>query len=351
LITIFEGSQMENLIAEDATARGSLLLAASLVVLFLVWRVTIRLNAANAFLSKYLWGGAIVDLILFPASTYGIGNLVVEFLDKIGLTSMERVAQHAAELLIFLSIASGFARLAEVWILLQERGGHRTKLSQIARSALYGTCLFVGILVFLTVNGYSPKELYISTGAVAALLAFAMQQTLGDLFSGIALSIEKPFRIGDWLRFSDGTEGEVIDVNWRSTHLREWDNSTFVVPNSQLARENFKNLYGSTHQFAPWYNVRVSGDADPAEIKKLLEHAALKCGAVLQEPAPIARLIDGTTIPYTYMVWVHFRNYPSMFVGREQLYSEIHYALRSAGLGVASEIQEIRLHTATQTKE
>ena len=142
----------------------------------------------------------------------------------------------------------------------------------------------------------------------------------------------------------------MIDINWRSTRLREWDNSTFVVPNSQLARESFKNLYGAKHLYAPWYNVCVNGDADPGQVKAILEKAALKCNAVLRNPAPIARLVDGKTIPYTYMVWVHFKNYPEMFVGREELYSQIHYALREAGLGIAAEIQEIR-HRPVETSQ
>jgi small-conductance mechanosensitive channel len=202
--------------------------------------------------------------------------------------------------------------------------------------------LFVALIVFSMANDYAPTELYISTGAFAALVAFAMQQTLGDLFSGISLSIERPFKIGDWLRFNDGTEGEVIDINWRATRLRGWDNTTFIMPNGQLARQSFTNLHGPNHLYAPWYYTRISGEADPNQITKLLETAAQRCETVLSNPAPVARLTDGEKVPYTYMVWVHFRNYPAMFAGREELYTEIRKELLDAGLQLASDIQEVR---------
>lgn len=152
------------------------------------------------------------------------------------------------------------------------------------------------------------------------------------------------------MRFGDGTEGEVTDINWRATRLRGWDNTTYVVPNGQLARQSFTNLHGPDHVFAPWYFVRVSGDADPQEVKELLEAAARRCQTVLSSPAPVARLTDGATVPYTYMVWVHFQNYPTMFAGREDLYREIRASLLGAGLQLAAEIQEVRFRNADECR-
>ena len=290
--------------------------------------------------------------LLLPIAAYGAGWFAAEVLGILGFSKGERIAVQATELLIYLAIASGCARLIEVWLVAQNADGSDTKLSQLSRGALYGVSLVVALIVFFMVNDYEPTELYVSTGAIAALVAFAMQQTLGDLFSGISLSIEKPFKIGDWLRFNDGSEGEVTDINWRATRLRGWDNTTFIMPNGQLARQSFTNLHGPNHLYAPWYYIRISGEADPNQIKKLLETAARRCESVLSNPAPVARLTDGEKVPYTYMVWVHFRNYPEMFAGREELYTEIRAALLNADLQLASDIQEVRFrpmeHSASE---
>lgn len=329
---------VQDKIAEPQSAVFGLLL----VAVFLFWTSIKRMTAVRDFERNHLWGFAVVDFVVLPAAAFGLGQLLGKALGAIGLGAAERFATNVTELLVALGLAAGVARVIEVWLLEQNRTGRRRKLSALARSALFGVCLLVGLLVFLIANDYAPTELYVSTGAAAAILAFAMQQTLGDLFSGIALSIERPFEIGDWLRFSDGMEGEVTDINWRATRLRGWDNTTFIVPNGQLAHQSFTNLHGPDHLFAPWYFVRVTGEADPRTVKDLLEAAAARCDSILPEPAPVARLTDGATVPYTYMVWVHFPNYPSMFAGREDLYREIRAALLQAGLQLAAEIQEVR---------
>lgn len=319
-----------------------MMIAVLFVTLPLGYWLAKRLKPVKMLVRRYLWGSAFLDFVFLPAAALGTGQLLQWLLRLVGLTDWSRATVEVAELLFYLAVASGSARLIEVWILSSSPEDGEVKLSQLSRGGLYGLSLFVGLVAFVSSNGYAPTEFYVSTGAIAAILAFAMQQTLGDLFAGIALSIERPFRIGDWLRFADGTEGEVTDINWRATRLRSWDNTTYVVPNGQLSRQSFTNLHGKKHRFAPWYLVRVTGEADPVVVKDLLETAARRCSVILPTPPPVARLMDGTTIPYTYMVWVHFANYPTMFAGREELYREIHYALQAAGLQTAAEIREIR---------
>ncbi len=325
------------------------LLAVSLLMVFVLWTLLKQFRPAQDLLRRLPWGSAAIDIVLFPAAVYGFGRLVEVIFNRMGLADWQGAVREVTELLITLALTSGIARLIELWLLSRgtqsTQGKRGAKLSQLVRTGLFGVCLFIGLIIFLALNDYAPTELYVSTGAIAALVAFAMQQTLGDLFSGIALSIEKPFQIGDWLRFSDEKEGEVTDINWRATRLRGWDNTTFVVPNGQLARQSFTNLHGPDHVFAPWYLVRVAGEADPQNVKKLLEQAAKSCEFALRDPAPIARLMDGASNPYTYMVWVHFPNYPTMFAGREQLYREIHRTLQSEGLKIATDIPEIRHRT------
>lgn len=332
---------MDENLADLTSLQSGMPVAASLFVVLVLWILAKQLRFAQAFFSKHLWSAAFIDLVLFPASAYAIGLLVTRLLGAVGFENLQGVARVSSELLLFLALAYGVARLVEAWVLSKAQDGRRAQLSGIARSALYGVCFIFGLLAFVIANDYAPTELYVSTGALAALVAFAMQKTLGDLFSGIALSIEKPFEIGDWLRLDDGTEGEVVDINWRATRLRGWDKTTCVVANGHLSQGRFTNLHGRNHLFAPWYLLRVSGDADPLRVKALLEDAAARCETVLRDPAPVARLMDGATIPYTYMVWVHFENYPAMFAGREELYREIHYGLRAAGLKTAAEIREI----------
>ncbi|PLX48134.1 MAG: mechanosensitive ion channel protein MscS [Desulfobulbaceae bacterium] len=227
-----------------------------------------------------------------------------------------------------------------------ERRSHPQAVPGLLHGVITGTCLLIGLGVFFWVQGYSLTGVWISTGLATALLGFALQQTLGDFFSGVALSLEGAFRVGDWLRLDDGTEGQIIDINWRATWLHGWDNTTYVIPNARLASQGFKNLHGQHHRYRPWYFVKIPAEVDPRLAKELLLEAVYNCKHNLKYPAPVVRLTDASTLPYTYMVWVHFANYPAMFRGREELYREIHYVLARAGVTPAVNVQEWRTRRA-----
>ncbi|MEM1313599.1 MAG: mechanosensitive ion channel family protein [Pseudomonadota bacterium] len=311
--------------------------ALGLVALLLLAR---RVPEIRARLARHRWAAALAVIALAPLSAGAVGDLVYDAARASGSARLAANARFGAAFAIALAFSAALGRLAELWLLSGGKGRDGA-LPQLERNLLYGFALFAGGFVFLAVEGHSPAELYLSTGAVAAVLAFMLQQTLGDLFSGIALSLERPFRLGDWLRLDDGSEGQVIDLNWRATRLRGWDNATLVVPNSVLARQGFHNLHGAGHRHSPWYHVRLPGEVDPRLAKALLLEAALRCARTLSDPLPVVRLVDAATLPYTYMVWVHFPSYPANFAGREELFREVHYALKSAGIQASPTVEEI----------
>jgi small-conductance mechanosensitive channel/CRP-like cAMP-binding protein len=318
-------------------------LAAATVLLLVFWLFAKRTALLKQISENHPVKSAMIDLIAAPLMILLIGNFAQNLFAVYSVTDTSDRIFDLVLLALLLSTAWCLARLFELFF-VATRGTEGTPyLPGLQRGLLFTGALFVGVALFIYLQGYSITGLYISTGAVAALLAFAMQQTLGDLFSGIALSIEHPFKLGERIRLADGSEGKVVDINWRATRLLAWDNSTLVVPNSELAKQGFTNLHGSDHLYAPWYEVKIPADVDPRLARALLLEAALRCEKVLKDPLPLVRLIDASTIPYTYMIWVHFSNYPSMFAGREQLFQEIHYALKDVGAQVSPSINE--LHT------
>lgn len=327
----------------DLFVENSPWVALVVLVLLSVLLFAKRTTFLRDLIQKYPIKIALFELIAVPAMLLLVGSLGQKFLRLNGIEEFSRYLTDATMFGLFLAIAWCLARLLELFFLSNRAEDSETYLPRLQRGLLFGGFLFVGLASFIYVKGYSITGLYISTGAVAALLAFAMQQTLGDLFSGIALSIEHPFKLGERIRLADGSEGKVIDINWRATRLLAWDNSTLVVPNSELAKQGFVNLHGFDHLYAPWYEVSVPAEVDPRLAQAILLEAALKCNRVMKDPLPLVRLIDATTVPYRYMIWVHFPNYVSMFAGREQLFQEIHYALKNIGAQVSPGIHE--LHT------
>ncbi|WP_245537385.1 mechanosensitive ion channel family protein [Thiocystis violascens] len=274
---------------------------------------------------------ALADLVLIPALLFLGWNLLNLVVRELGLTELDDAIQTGALVVGYLVGAWLLAHLIEV--LLRKRAGGMLpdQLPKLVVGLIYVVLMLFGLGLFMWQQGYSFAGIWVSTGVAAGVLGLALQRTLGDLFSGIALGIERPFKLGDWVELRDGTVGQVIDLNWRATWLRGWDNATHVIPNARMAGEPLKNLHDDQHLFAPWYFVQIPAEIDPRFATALILDAALRCESVLKFPYPIVRLADASTVPYKYMVWVHLKNYPAVFRGREELFREIHWALQRAG--------------------
>jgi small-conductance mechanosensitive channel len=80
-------------------------------------------------------------------------------------------------------------------------------------------CIYVcsGLAMMGFVFGLSLQGIVATSGVLAIVLGLALQKTLGDIFSGLSLSVEKPYDVGDAILLEGGVEGEVIEINWRST--------------------------------------------------------------------------------------------------------------------------------------
>nr|VFK25128.1 MAG: Mechanosensitive ion channel [Candidatus Kentron sp. LFY] len=90
-----------------------------------------------------------------------------------------------------------------------------------------------GIIAF--VFDYRITGLLATSGLLAMIIGLAIQTNLSNIFSGIAVNLERPFRIGDWVKLADFDEGKVVNVTWRSVRIRTPNNHIISIPNSTAA--------------------------------------------------------------------------------------------------------------------
>lgn len=188
--------------------------------------------------------------------------------------------------------------------------------------------------------------LLVSTGIVAAALGLALQSVLSDFFSGLAITLENPYRVGDWIELKDGTVGKVMDITWRSTRLLSWNNSIYVVPNNVAASSVIHNYNLPDKSYALWIYVSIDSDIPYDIVQQLLLEAALTCKSVLRHPAPVVRISDATTQPFKYMIYVYFEDFHSRWAGRSELFSNIQSCLSRAGISPTAAKYEIATREA-----
>ena len=96
-----------------------------------------------------------------------------------------------------------------------------------------------------------------------------MQDTLGNLFAGLAIQIEKPFRVGHWVRIAD-IDGLVSEITWRATRSGRRSGNFVIVPNSKLADDIIINYSEPTPETRIEVEVGVSYDALPNDVKAVI---------------------------------------------------------------------------------
>lgn len=150
--------------------------------------------------------------------------------------------------------------------------------------------------VWLRLSGVDPSQLFATSALITAVLAFSMQDTLGNVLGGVALQLDNSLRVGDWVKIDD-VSGQVTDVHWRYTAIETRNRELVVVPNSWLMKNRFTVLRAPVDALYAWRRTvlfNVEAGADPELVIHALERCILDAEMpnVLTEPAPSAILLD-----------------------------------------------------------
>lgn len=149
--------------------------------------------------------------------------------------------------------------------------------------------LFVVIgLIALRAIGLEPGQLLTTSALLTAVLGLSMQDTLGNLFAGLALQGQQTVGVGDWVRYSDGPDGigEVTEINWRATHLLTTSRVQVIVPNSVLARAVVRNFSRPTRVVRRETELVLPFSVSPERARSLSLAAIRDLDGVLDEPEP-----------------------------------------------------------------
>jgi small-conductance mechanosensitive channel/CRP-like cAMP-binding protein len=135
-----------------------------------------------------------------------------------------------------------------------------------------------------------------TSAIITAVLAFAMQDTLGNVLGGLAIQLDNSVRVGDWIQV-DQLSGRVIDIRWRSTAIETRDWQTVVIPNSQLMKNRFTILgrrEGAPLQWRRGIRFMIDPAVPPARVIALLEEEMreIMIANVARAPAPSCVLLD-----------------------------------------------------------
>jgi CRP-like cAMP-binding protein len=174
-----------------------------------------------------------------------------------------------------------------------------------------------------------------------------LRNTIADLFAGIALGIERPFRIGDWIETTPGggpfSAGRVVEINWRATRLIARSGASVVVPNGLLAAQRLINYSGE----AGGYRVTLAVPLDPAvpvrRAERLLLAGALDAARGIPGLAPDVQFQDFADGTAVWLVRFIVPDHGHEAACRSAVGRGVLRALRRAGLEIARPRRDVAL--------
>ena len=219
-------------------------------------------------------GSALADYFYLKVANY-VGLVAFLFL----VTVLIRMAQIYVYLYLFLAnMSQGVPRLiANLFTLL------------------FST--FIVSWIAADVFGFNLATVLATSAIFTIVLGLALQDTLGNLFSGVALQIERPFQIGDWVEVHNSDDkwiGQIQEITWRATSLMGFSDELIVIPNKTIAQSQLL-IFSERNKPARFsQQFRFPFDVDIIKVKAAILDSVKSIPEIMSDPEPRVLLMEVT---------------------------------------------------------
>ena len=197
----------------------------------------------------------------------------------------------------------------------------------------------IGAWLASFIFGVQLAPLMATSAVFSIILGLAIQDTLGNLFAGIALQLDKPFEIGDWVEIFNGSQklsGQVLELSWRATVLVSFTEEFITLPNRVVAQSQISNFSIKGRPIIRSQVFRIPFGVDFNQIKGQLLDVALKTDGVLVQPSPLC-LISETTESWVSVKLIYYiTNYGKQYLIADALYESAVDRLRAVPIPFAA---------------
>lgn len=168
--------------------------------------------------------------------------------------------------------------------------------------------VYIGL--FLAFVGFVLKRdldsLLVGSAVITVSIGFALQETLGNFFAGLALRLSRPYALGDFVQVGD-IEGRVDKIDWRQTSVYTFTGDYMILPNSMLAKEPINNYSSPSTLHARDIRVGLHYRHAPNHVIATMKSVLSSVDSVLPHPAPEYHLLDfgDSSINYRIRFWIN----------------------------------------------
>jgi MscS family membrane protein len=245
------------------------------------------------------------------------------------------------------ALINGLLKAAMDWYIhdlaARSQGNWDQELLPLFRKVLSLLLYFIAISVIFDQFGYPLTALITTAGVASLAIALAAQETLSNMLGGLAILMDRPFRIGDVIELVDGKSGEVVDIGLRSTKIKQFDGNALVVPNKDMANSRVINYALPHPRAAIRQAITVHHTTDVEKAKALLLQQMRAHPEVLGDPEPGVWFTKFTPNGLELFMACWVNSYKDRFRITDELNVWIIRAMRQANIKLGFPQSEVNL--------
>jgi small-conductance mechanosensitive channel len=207
---------------------------------------------------------------------------------------------------------------------------------------LYAVVLMVVLRATLRVD---LTSLLATSAVISVIIGFALQDTLGNIFAGLSMQLQKPFEPGDWVHFGNYV-GRVQGIGWRATRIITRDNERLEIPNNLIAKEVVVNY--TAGGVADAIFVGLPYEQPPNRVKEILMRVLRHAQGVARHPEPEVTAVEYGDSAIKYRLRFYLSDYGTHETVRDTVISNVWYALRRHSVDIPFPIRTVHLHQARE---
>src|SRR3989344_5503377 len=182
-----------------------------------------------------------------------------------------------------------------------------------------------------------------ASGVFFIMIGYAARDSLGNILSGLTISMERYLAVGDWISIGSTATGEILHLGWRSLTIKTYHGYVVIIPNNTLAKESIQNYTRPNKIYRVWLTVYVEDNVAPHWLNKTFLAAIQDTTEVLTEPAPqiLASGYEANGAKYVLEYWILDSTH--VVSTNSSILSSIWYRMNRAGIRVTAANHQVFL--------
>jgi small-conductance mechanosensitive channel/CRP-like cAMP-binding protein len=268
---------------------------------------------------------------------YAILKALIPVFSVANLPNVASMLSVAAMIVIWMAIIRIVVFFIVDYFIRQKRG---VAFPTITRDFALGILYIVAAMIVVKQQTDINLGSLLTTSAIlSVVVGFALQDTLGNLFSGLALQMEHPYQIGDWIGF-EGLEGKVEGITWKSTKILTRSEEMIFVPNNTIAKSTLINYSRPTNKHVTFIEIGASYDDPPHKVKNAVIGVIKNHPKVLANHPPLVIVTKYDNFSINYKAFFATEDFATEGRTKAEILNDLWYKFRREGIKIPYPMQE-----------